>query len=108
MLDAMLNSLSTTGTVMSFKKRMNTKLLSDFNPTRLEVIDESHLHAGHGPGFDGESETHFRIRIISNVFEGMGRLQRHRAINESLSQEFADGVHAVAIEAAAAGENVRW
>ncbi len=56
-------------------------------------------HAGSRP----EGETHFRVRIVSPHFAGMSRLAQHRAINEALSEELKGGVHALAIEAGAAG-----
>lgn len=84
------------------------KLESAFSPERLEVINESHLHAGHQPGFDGEGETHMRIRIVSAAFSGMSRVARHRAINEAVKAELDAGLHALAVEAAAPGEPTRW
>lgn len=67
---------------MSMKSSIAGKLETAFSPERLEVINESHMHAGHQPGFDGEGETHMRIRIVSAAFAGMSRVARHRAINE--------------------------
>ena len=79
-----------------------------FSPERLEVINESHLHAGHQPGMDGSGESHLRIRIISRAFEGMTRLARHRAVSDLLKPELEAGLHALAIEPATPGEPVRW
>ncbi|MEX3011594.1 BolA family protein [Hoeflea sp. TYP-13] len=90
------------------EKRMTKKLDVAFAPERLDVINESRLHAGHQESFDGTGETHFRIRIISSKFAGMPRLARHRAINELLADELAEGVHALALEPAAPDESVRW
>ena len=89
------------------------KLLNDsFHPDRSEIVNESHLHAGHHHGdgrpFDGTGETHFRVRIISAAFAGKSRLERHRAINAALAPVLDDGLHALAVEAAAPGEAVRW
>ena len=89
-------------------KRITKKLNDAFSPDRLFVINESGMHAGHQDSFDGTGETHFRIRIISPAFAGMSRISRHRAINELLSRELAEGVHALAIEPAAPDEPVRW
>ncbi len=44
-----------------------------FAPERLDVIDESHLHAGHQPDMTGTGETHMRVRIVSESFAGMSR-----------------------------------
>ena len=91
------------------ERRMRAKLEQSLAPERLEVINESHLHAGHqGGAVDGTGETHFRVRIVSAAFDGQSRVARHRAVNETLIQELTDGVHALAIEPAAPGEPVRW
>ncbi len=93
---------------MSMKSSMTGKLEAAFSPERLDVLNESHLHAGHQPGFDGEGETHMRIRIVSSAFAGMSRVARHRAINEVVKAELDAGLHALAVEAAAPGEPIRW
>lgn len=93
---------------MSITRSIEAKLAAAFSPERLEVVNESGLHAGHQPGFDGEGETHMRVRIVSAAFEGMGRVARHRAINDLLKEELDAGLHALAVEAAAPGEPVRW
>lgn len=99
---------------MSIKATIENKLTEAFRPTGIEVIDESHLHAGHHhagsdhhAAFDGSGETHFRVRIVSEAFSGLSRIARHRAINGLLADELAGGVHALAIEAAAPGEPTR-
>ncbi|MCD1265550.1 BolA family protein [Shinella sumterensis] len=92
---------------MSVKSSIAGKLEAAFSPERLEVINESHLHAGHH-GHDGEGETHMRVRIVSAAFAGMGRVARHRAINDLVTAEFEAGLHALAVEAAAPGEPTRW
>lgn len=87
-------------------------LTNSFHPERLEIVNESHLHAGHHHGdgrpFDGTGETHFRVRMISAAFAGKSRLERHRAINAALAPVLEDGLHALAVEASAPGEPVRW
>ena len=91
------------------EESIKAKIEGAFAPERLEVINESHLHAGHqGGSVDGSGETHFRVRVVSPEFSGMGRVARHRALNELLSDELAGGVHALALEPAAPGEAVRW
>ncbi|MDO5624740.1 MAG: BolA family protein [Pseudomonadota bacterium] len=80
--------------------RMAQRLRERLQPTALDVIDESHEHAGHaganGTGFG----THFRVRIIAPQFAGQSRVASHRLVYEAL-QDFIDeeGVHAIAIEA---------
>ncbi|MBO0905320.1 BolA family protein [Jiella sonneratiae] len=99
---------------MTTKARIEAKLGEAFAPAGLDVIDESHMHAGHHhagsdhhAAFDGSGETHFRIRIVADAFTGMSRIARHRAINALLAPELSGGVHALAIEAAAPGEPTR-
>ncbi len=79
------------------------KLTEAFAPQSLEVVDESHQHAGHA-GHRPGGETHYRVYIVSAAFHGKTRLQRHRMINETLAGELAGGLHALAIHAAAPGE----
>jgi BolA family transcriptional regulator, general stress-responsive regulator len=90
---------------MSVEAIIREKLLSSFQPIRLEVINESHLHAGHR-GSPGTGESHFRVLMVSAQFAGKSRLQRHRLVNEALAAELAGKVHALALELRAPGENV--
>ncbi len=77
---------------------IHSKLSEAFSPVSLEIVNESHLHAGHH-GHDGSGETHLRIRIVSHVFGKMSRVERHRAINEIVQPKIDEGLHACAIEA---------
>jgi BolA protein len=79
------------------------KLSAAFAPESLRVVDESHQHeghAGHRPG----GQTHYRVYIVAESFRGKSRVDRHRMINQTLAQELAGGVHALAIHASAPGE----
>lgn len=93
---------------MSIRSEIEEKLAAAFSPRHLEVVNESHLHAGHQEHFDGTGETHLRLRIVADAFSGMSRIERHRAINALIAEDLAGGVHAFAIEAAAPGEPTRW
>ncbi len=93
---------------MSLRQSMENKLRNAFSPDRLNVIDESHMHAGHQPDMTGTGETHMRIQIVSEQFSGKSRVDRHRAINGLLKPELDAGLHALAIEAAAPGEPTRF
>ena len=90
--------------------RITAKLHEALAPVALEVIDESHKHAGHAHVMQragtaqSTGETHFRIKVVSALFAGKSRIDRHRAVNTLLSSELADGVHALAIDAKAPGE----
>lgn len=99
---------------MTMQARIESKLGEALSPESLTVINESHLHAGHhhGPSdhhetFDGTGETHFRVRIVSPVFAGKSRVERHRMVNAILADELAGSVHALAIEPSAPGEPTR-
>ena len=78
---------------------IEAKLTAALAPQFLEVIDESHRHAGHGHHHHPEGETHFRVEIVSNAFDGKSRIERHRMINALLCEELAGRVHALAIGA---------
>ena len=82
---------------------ITNKLREAFTPESLDVIDESHLHGGHA-GHRPGGETHFRIYIVSDAFEGKSRIERHRMINATLATELAGPVHALAIKAQAPGD----
>ncbi len=79
--------------------QLEAKLNEAFDPQSLEIINESHLHAGHQPGFNGEGESHIRIKIVADHFNGMSRVNIHRAINALCTDEIAAGLHALAIDA---------
>ena len=81
--------------------QMHTTLSERFSPQHLEIINESHLHAGHQPGFDGTGESHMRIRMVAASLAGMNRVAIHRAVNEACAPFFERGLHALAIDASA-------
>lgn len=70
--------------------------LAVLHPTRLEVLDESEDHRGHGGYRDG-GQSHFRIRMASPAFEGLGRVQRHRLVHSTLG-DIVPRIHALALE----------
>ena len=90
---------------MSVEATIREKLLRTFQPTRLDVINESHLHAGHRTS-PGTGESHFRVSMVSAAFAGKSRLQRHRLVNETLAAELAGQGHALALELNAPGEKI--
>lgn len=88
---------------MQTKEVITKKLTEAFAPDSLRVEDESDRHrghAGHRPG----GQTHYRVYIVSEVFRGKSRIERHRAVNAVLASELGGGVHALAIHATAPGE----
>lgn len=88
---------------MTMKDNITKKLTDAFAPSSLTVTDESHLHAGH-MGHRPEGETHFRVNIVSEAFEGKSRIDRHRMVNGVLAAELAGTVHALAVKAQTASE----
>ncbi len=88
----------------SRQARIQTKLGATFAPLALDVQNQSAAHAGHaGAGPDGES--HFRVRIVSARFAGLGRVARQRLVYAALADELADGLHALSIDALAPDES---
>ncbi len=88
---------------MTVESRMREKLMISLRPTRLDVVNESHLHAGHRSS-PGTGESHFRLFIVSEAFVGKSRVERHRMVNDVLVEELRNGLHALAIKACAPGE----
>jgi BolA protein len=70
-------------------------------PLSLEVQDDSHLHAGHAGAREGR---HFTVRLVSERFNGLSRLARHRLVYDSLHDLIPRGIHALAIDARAPGD----
>ncbi len=91
---------------MSLEQSMREILMIALEPTRLDVVNESHLHAGHA-GSPGTGESHFRLLVVSGLFEGRSRLERHRMVNEALADFLKNKIHALAIKAFAPGEPIR-
>ena len=89
---------------------MNTKrteliratLEAQFSPVELLIKDQSHLHAGHQGAKDGKG--HFAVTIISDIFEGKDKIQRHRMVYDALKQLLATQIHALQIKALTSAE----
>lgn len=80
----------------NYQARMETKLTQEFAPTRLDVIDQSHMHAGHSGARDG-GQTHFKVVMVSANFEGVNRVQRQRMVHAILKSELEERVHALSL-----------
>ncbi|MBY5921435.1 BolA family protein [Ferrimonas balearica] len=76
---------------MSMQNIIETKIQAEFSPTHMEVINESHMHRGPA------EESHFKLILVSEQFEGQRLLTRHRAVNAALAQELAGTLHALAL-----------
>ena len=94
-------SLTSTGPVATeITRRLQAALL----PTRLELVDDSEKHRGHG-GYNSAGESHFSLTIESPAFAGMSRVQRQRAVFAALGELMDERVHALSIRAIAPGED---
>ncbi len=91
-------------TLVGMAETIETKLRAALQPSALEVIDESHHHAGHAGARPG-GETHFQITVVAAAFAGKNRVERQRMIYAILSQELQSGVHALAMNVRAPQEN---
>lgn len=76
--------------------RIAAALTAAFPPAEVEVVDDSHRHAGHAGAAPG-GETHYNVRVVSPAFAGLNRVARSRAVHEVLAAEFATGLHALAL-----------
>lgn len=81
---------------MSVKNEIEKRLVAGFAPRLLEVVNESHKHAGHA-GDDGTGESHFRVVIRADAFAALSRVARHRAVHQALG-DLNTKVHALALD----------
>jgi BolA protein len=81
---------------MTVKSQIEARLTAAFAPRALEVVNESHRHAGHA-GDDGSGESHFRVVIRAAAFAPMSRLARHRAVHQALG-DLTMKIHALALD----------
>jgi BolA protein len=89
-----------TGPVAS---EMIARLRTALNPTRLELVDDSEQHRGHG-GYNPSGESHFSLHIESPAFSGKNRVERQRMVYAALGDLMRERVHALSIKANAPGE----
>lgn len=84
------------GAVMTVREQIIARLQREFAPETLEVTDDSERHRGH-TGWREGGESHFSVRIVSQRFRGLSRLQRHRLVHAALSPEPMGRIHALAL-----------
>ncbi|MEJ1095177.1 MULTISPECIES: BolA family protein [unclassified Pseudoxanthomonas] len=82
---------------MTRVERIRSALEAAFQPLELEVVDDSHKHAGHAGARDGRG--HFSVRIVCEAFAGMPPLARHRAVYTALGEMMQTDIHALSIDA---------
>lgn len=81
---------------MNVKAEMEAALQAAFAPSALDVVNESHKHAGHA-GDDGSGESHFAVMIRAEAFQGMNRVAQHRAVHKALG-DIVPRIHALALD----------
>jgi BolA protein len=94
-----MNAQETGPVATEMLRRLNSAL----TPTRVELIDDSEQHRGHG-GYNPAGESHFTLRIQSAAFAGKNRVERQRMIYAALGDLMRERVHALSIRASAPGE----
>ena len=82
---------------------IQNKLQTAFEPTRLEIVDDSDRHSGHAGAREG-GESHFNVTIESKAFAGANKVARQRMVYRALSEELAGPLHALSVKALAPGE----
>jgi BolA protein len=75
---------------------IRAKLIQGLAPLQLDIVDESHLHAGHSGAPEG-GESHFRVAVVSSAFDGVSRVQRQRMVYQLLENELQGSVHALSL-----------
>jgi BolA protein len=78
-------------------EKIRTLLEQAFQPTRLEIDDQSHLHAGHAGARDGKG--HFQVTIVADAFSGKPLIKRHRLVYDALGDLLKTDIHALIINA---------
>lgn len=90
---------------MSAETEIRQRLMVGLEPTRLDVVNESHLHAGHRDA-PGTGDSHFRVLVVSAKFVGMSRIARHRLVTDIMADLMNKPIHALALKTYAPGEAV--
>ena len=83
-------------------ERIEVALREALQPSEFMLQDDSHLHAGHAGAREG---SHYTVRLVSERFAGLKRLARHRLVYDALREQMQSGIHALAIDARAPGED---
>ncbi|WP_029012531.1 BolA family protein [Niveispirillum irakense] len=82
-----------------YATRIESKLTQALAPQALSIKDVSHQHAGHAGADHPGGETHFDVTIVSDRFQGLGRVARQRLVYDALAAELAERVHALSVRA---------
>jgi len=79
------------------QRAIEMRLSEAFAGATIRIKDQSHLHAGHAGARDGRG--HFDVKIVSNLFSGANRIQRHQMVYDALGDLMTSDIHAVRIKA---------
>lgn len=82
---------------MNVTEEIRTRLQAAFDPSALDVVDDSEAHRGHAGYRDG-GESHFNVHIRATSFDGQSRIQRHRAVHAALGPELVARIHALSLD----------
>jgi BolA protein len=82
--------------------RLEARLRTALEPVELEVVDDSHMHAGHAGAADGRG--HFTVNLVAERFAGLPVVRRHRLVYEAVGDMMTTDIHALSIRALAPGE----
>ena len=81
---------------MTVTEEIRQKLVENFSPIELEIVDESENHRGHA-GFREGGESHFNVTLRSEKFAYMSRIEWHRAVHHALGADLVGRIHALAL-----------
>ncbi|MGR6329055.1 BolA family protein [Sphingomonas sp. XXL09] len=98
-----MNDLATAPHPLPLTNVITARLTEALAPTALQVVNDSHHHAGH-MGDNGTGETHFTVVVESERFAGLSRVARQRLVNQALADLLSTRIHALAIRARAPGD----
>lgn len=76
---------------MSLQNRIQVKVEQEVRPQHFDLINESHMHSGPA------TESHFKLIVVSETFNGLSAVKRHQRLYAVLADELRDGVHALAL-----------
>ncbi len=82
---------------MTIEDLITQKIVETLNPEHFELENQSHMHAGHA-GDDGSGQTHFKLLVVSSIFDGCNRMQQHRLVYSAVGQLFPQGLHAFSMK----------
>ena len=94
-----MNAQETGPVAAEMLRRLNSAL----SPSRIELVDDSEQHRGHG-GYNPAGESHFTLLVESPLFAGKSRVERQRMVHSALGELVGERVHALSIRARAPGE----